>query len=92
MLAQQRRDLWSAIHPDHDLVLVDIDVPLYRGEDFRAQQFEEVGLAAQRGLDMPLGDGLKLERELYEWLQKTDDAREGALAFTQKRPPQWKGR
>jgi enoyl-CoA hydratase/carnithine racemase len=53
---------------------------------------QRIKQAALRGLDVPLGDGLKLERELYEWLQKTEDAREGALAFAEKRPPQWKGR
>jgi enoyl-CoA hydratase/carnithine racemase len=53
---------------------------------------QRIKQAALRGLDMPLGDGLKLERELYEWLQKTEDAREGAIAFTEKRPPRWQGR
>jgi enoyl-CoA hydratase/carnithine racemase len=53
---------------------------------------ERIKQAALRGLDLPLADGLKLERELYEWLQKTDDAHEGALAFTEKRPPRWQGR
>src|SRR5215831_11425420 len=53
---------------------------------------ERIKQAALRGLDMPLADGLKLERELYEWLQKTDDAHEGAFAFTEKRPPRWQGR
>jgi enoyl-CoA hydratase/carnithine racemase len=53
---------------------------------------ERIKQAALRGVDMPLGDGLKLERELYEWLQKTDDAREGAVAFTEKRPPRWQDR
>jgi enoyl-CoA hydratase/carnithine racemase len=48
--------------------------------------------AALRGLDMPFADGLKLERELFKSLQKTEDAREGARAFAEKRPPQWKGR
>jgi enoyl-CoA hydratase/carnithine racemase len=48
--------------------------------------------AALRGLDLPLADGIKLERELYTSLQGTEDAREGARAFAQKRPPQWKGR
>jgi enoyl-CoA hydratase/carnithine racemase len=48
--------------------------------------------AALRGLDLPLADGLKVERELFTRLQKTDDAREGAQAFADKRPPQWKGR
>src|SRR5215467_10038974 len=48
--------------------------------------------AALRGLDLPLADGLKLERDLYLWLQGTDDAREGARAFAEKRPPDWKGK
>jgi enoyl-CoA hydratase/carnithine racemase len=48
--------------------------------------------AALRGLDQPLRDGLKLERELYTWLQGTEDAREGARAFAEKRPPNWRGR
>jgi enoyl-CoA hydratase/carnithine racemase len=48
--------------------------------------------AALRGLDLPLADGLKLERELYSWLQETEDAREGALAFAEKRPPNWRSK
>ncbi len=48
--------------------------------------------AALRGLDLPLADGLKLERELFTRLQKTEDAREGAKAFADKRPPQWKAK
>jgi enoyl-CoA hydratase/carnithine racemase len=48
--------------------------------------------AALRGLDVPLAEGLRLERELYTWLQGTEDAREGARAFAEKRAPQWKGR
>jgi enoyl-CoA hydratase/carnithine racemase len=53
---------------------------------------QRIKQAALRGLDMPLADGLKLERELYTWLQGTEDAREGALAFAEKRPPRWKGK
>jgi E-phenylitaconyl-CoA hydratase/naphthyl-2-hydroxymethylsuccinyl-CoA hydratase len=53
---------------------------------------QRIKQAALRGLDLPLADGLKLERELYKWLQGTEDAREGALAFAEKRPPQWKGK
>ncbi|MGH7985043.1 MAG: enoyl-CoA hydratase-related protein [Candidatus Binataceae bacterium] len=48
--------------------------------------------ATLRGLDLPLADGLKLERELYQWLQGTEDAREGALAFAEKRPPRWQSK
>ena len=47
---------------------------------------------AMRGLDLPLAEGLKLERDLYKWLQGTEDAREGARAFAEKRPPHWKGK
>jgi enoyl-CoA hydratase/carnithine racemase len=48
--------------------------------------------AALRGLDLPLAEGLRLERELYRQLQSTEDAREGARAFAEKRAPRWKGR
>lgn len=53
---------------------------------------QRIKQAALRGLDVPLADGLKLERELYLWLQRTDDAREGARAFAEKRTPEWKSR
>lgn len=53
---------------------------------------QRIKQAAMRGLDMPLAEGLRLERELYKWLQGTEDAREGARAFAEKRPPEWKGR
>ena len=53
---------------------------------------QKIKQAALRGLDMSLADGLKLERELYNWLQGTEDAREGAKAFAEKRAPQWKGK
>jgi enoyl-CoA hydratase/carnithine racemase len=53
---------------------------------------QKIKQAALRGIDMSLADGLKLERELYNWLQDTEDAREGARAFAEKRPPQWKGK
>jgi len=53
---------------------------------------ERIKQAAMRGLDLPLADGLRLEHELYRWLQGTEDAREGALAFAEKRAPQWKGK
>ncbi len=53
---------------------------------------QRIKRAALRGLDLPLADGLKLERELYRELLATEDSREGARAFAEKRPPQWKGR
>jgi len=53
---------------------------------------QKIKQAVMRGLDMPLGDGLRLEYELYSWLQGTEDASEGARAFAEKRTPLWKGK
>jgi enoyl-CoA hydratase/carnithine racemase len=47
--------------------------------------------AIRRGLDMPLAQALRLEDDLVGIAMATEDAREGALAFAQKRPPHWKG-
>jgi enoyl-CoA hydratase/carnithine racemase len=85
------------------LGLVDYVVPMTRlmskCEEIAGEICKSAPLAIQRikeavlrGLDLPLADGLKLERELYKWLQTTDDAREGARAFAEKRAPDWKGR
>ncbi|HZP46715.1 MAG TPA: enoyl-CoA hydratase-related protein [Candidatus Binataceae bacterium] len=85
------------------LGLVDHVVPMSqlmsKCEAIAAEICKSAPLAVQRikyvalhGLDLPLADGLRLEREHYEWLQTTEDSREGALAFAEKRPPDWKGR
>lgn len=52
----------------------------------------KIKTAVTRGLDLPLPEALKFERELYLSLQQTEDAREGARAFADKRAPQWQGR
>jgi enoyl-CoA hydratase/carnithine racemase len=41
---------------------------------------------------MTLEDGLALEADLSAKVIRTEDAREGPLAFAQKRKPQFKGR
>jgi enoyl-CoA hydratase len=48
--------------------------------------------AVQSGADMSLEQGLALERELQQELFHSQDAREGLLAFTQKRKAQFHGR
>jgi enoyl-CoA hydratase/carnithine racemase len=48
--------------------------------------------AIVRGLELPLAEGLKVEAELYTLLRTTEDRMEGARAFKEKRPPQFKGR
>lgn len=47
---------------------------------------------AMRGLNMTLEEGLALEAEFSSKIIRTEDAREGPLAFAQKRKPEFKGR
>jgi enoyl-CoA hydratase/carnithine racemase len=48
--------------------------------------------AAYKGANMTLEDGLRLEIDQSRKVLATEDAKEGPLAFAQKRKPEWKGR
>jgi E-phenylitaconyl-CoA hydratase len=48
--------------------------------------------AALRGLDLPLMDGLRMESMFSAFVHTTEDAREGPIAFAQKRKAVYKGR
>ncbi len=48
--------------------------------------------AAYRGLDLSLEEGLALEEKKEGEVLRSEDAREGPLAFAQKRKPEYKGR
>jgi enoyl-CoA hydratase/carnithine racemase len=47
--------------------------------------------AINKGLDMTMEQGLRLEADLYFLLHTTRDRSEGIKAFQQKRPPEFKG-
>ena len=48
--------------------------------------------AMLQGLNLPLSEGMALEQRLFSNLLRTEDSREGPLAFAQKRKPEFKGR
>ena len=45
-----------------------------------------------RSLGRPLEDALRFENILFSTLTRTEDFKEGPLAFREKRAPEWKGR
>jgi enoyl-CoA hydratase/carnithine racemase len=47
--------------------------------------------AVNKGSDLTLEQGLRLEADLYFLMQTTADRMEGIRAFLEKRPPQFKG-
>ena len=67
----------------------EIAAEICKSAPLAVQKIKEVAL---RGLDLTLAEGLRIEHEAYEWLNTTEDAREGAIAFAEKRPPAWKGK
>jgi enoyl-CoA hydratase/carnithine racemase len=48
--------------------------------------------AAYTGRNLPIEDGLRFEIEQSRKVMASEDAREGPLAFAQKRKPEYKGR
>ena len=48
--------------------------------------------AVNRGMEMPLAEGLYLETALFGVACATEDKKEGTTAFLEKRPAQFKGK
>lgn len=79
--------------------LVPADQLMAKCEQIAADIVKSAPLAVQQmktvvmqGLDMPLAQAVKLEHESFEWLMQTEDAKEGAAAFAEKRAPDWQAK
>jgi enoyl-CoA hydratase len=83
--------------------LVDKIVPLDRLLTEAKQMAQEIAAwppvavsfakaAVNEGMQTDLQRGLKIEATLYSMLYSTEDAKEGMLAFLEKRPPNFVGR
>jgi crotonobetainyl-CoA hydratase len=48
--------------------------------------------AVMKGLEIPLAEAMPKIWPVMDAMHKSEDLREGALAFVQKRPPQWKNK
>jgi enoyl-CoA hydratase len=48
-------------------------------------------MAVNEGVNLSLEEGLQLEAELFGQAIATEDHREGAAAFLEKRQPKWSG-
>ncbi len=53
---------------------------------------QQMKIAVMQGLDMPLPQAVRLEKECFDYLMRTEDSKEGALAFAEKRAPNWKAK
>ncbi|EPN4952630.1 enoyl-CoA hydratase/isomerase family protein [Vibrio diabolicus] len=50
---------------------------------------QKMKTVVMQGLDTTLAEGVKIENEAFEWLRQSEDAKEGATAFAEKRAPNW---
>ena len=80
-------------------VLPDEDKLMEKAEQIAGEILKSAPLAVQKmkrtvldGLDMPLPQGVRLEKESFDYLMSTEDSKEGAKAFEEKRAPKWQAK
>ena len=85
-------------HPEAHREVVDAELLVVALE--LAERIAENAPLAVRGAkrvvvesrDWPMEEAFERQLPIYEPIRSSEDAREGARAFTEKRPPEWRGR
>jgi len=87
----QRMGLVSLVVPLRELskVVADMARRMAAGAPLALRYAKE---AINKGLDLTLEQGLRLETDLYLLLQTTEDRTEGITSFLEKRRPEFRGR
>lgn len=83
--------LATKVVPDDDLVATAIELAA-RLADGPTMAYAATKVLLSRELDMDLASSIELEAYTQALLMKTEDHAEFYRAFTEKRPPEWKGR
>lgn len=99
MLTGERFDAQTALRFGLVSRVVPLDRLIPTAEEIAAKILEcgplavrAIKQAALQGRELPLEEGMRLEDRLAGQVLRSEDAREGPLAFAQKRKPQYKGR
>ena len=87
-----RIGLVSRLSASNDSLLDEVQILAERIASKPAAASAYVKEAARDGLELDLRAGLKLEKDLFVLLMSTEDRREAAAAFKEKRQPAFTGR
>ncbi len=85
-------DVWEAETADAFITRVLEYASKFTPPNAAAKAIGNIKRSVQTGAELPLQDGLALERELQQLLFQSGDAKEGLAANVEKRKPEFKGR